>query len=390
MQPWSQPLLWSHPSGAVVCDPYFGNVVLLMGFEGANGSTGAPGMTDESPAAHGNAFVTGASQITTSQFKFGASSLLCGAAISTIDFTYSANWNFGSSPFTIECFIYPSALSGNQYIVCQWANAGTNLGWALILAAAVPTFNISTTSTNTITVASGGTVTTGAWQHVAVDYDGVKYRLYLNGAMVGSSTTPQTINASTLILNVGSNNVGNFTFTNSEIDELRITKGVARYASDAGFTVPVAAFPRGPGLGGGSPSTPLGWASRALSSTDGSNFSDIGFGVSGSTVGPIALSDTPVSWTEFIVEVLAANVGVPAGGQVTTFYGAQQLAGMVVTGLADGVVIPPFTMPASGSFTLPQPAKVVTVGLAFTPQLQTLALDLASPQCRANGRRSLR
>jgi len=43
------------------------------------------------------------------------------------------------------------------------------------------------------------------------------------------------------------------------------------------------------------------------------------------------------------------------------------------------VVIPPFTMPASGSFTLPQPAKVVTVGLAFTPQLQTLALDLGEP-----------
>ncbi len=28
------------------------------------------------------------------------------------------------------------------------------------------------------------------------------------------------------------------------LDELRITKGVARYASDGGFTVPTAAFPR--------------------------------------------------------------------------------------------------------------------------------------------------
>ena len=293
----ASPFVGAVPSGyypgwcaPVACDPYFGNVVLLMGYEGANGSTGAPGMTDESPAAHGTATVTGASKITTSQFKFGASSLLCGAAISTIDFTYSANWNFGSSAFTVECFIYPSALSGNQYIVCQWANAGTNLGWALILAAAVPTFNISTTSTNTITVASGGTVTTGAWQHVAVDYDGVKYRLYLNGAMVGSSTTPQTINASTLILNVGSNNIGNFTFSNSEIDELRITKGVARYASDG-----------------------VVWTSRSIT-TQAATISDSALSSVGTYVGSISLSADPThaNWTDIILEIKASATTPPA------------------------------------------------------------------------------
>jgi hypothetical protein len=29
------------------------------------------------------------------------------------------------------------------------------------------------------------------------------------------------------------------------LDELRVTKGVARYASDGGFAVPTAAYPRG-------------------------------------------------------------------------------------------------------------------------------------------------
>ena len=61
---------------AIACDPYFANTVLLMGYEGADASTGAPGMTDESPAAHGTATVTGAAQIDTAQFKFGTSSLL--------------------------------------------------------------------------------------------------------------------------------------------------------------------------------------------------------------------------------------------------------------------------------------------------------------------------
>ncbi|HWU40054.1 MAG TPA: hypothetical protein VN203_20585, partial [Candidatus Acidoferrum sp.] len=47
--------------------------------------------------------------------------------------------------------------------------------------------------------------------------------------------------------------------------------------------------------------------------------------------------------------------------------------------LADGAVITPFVMPASGSFTLPAPHSLVTIGVGFTAQLQTLAIDLGEP-----------
>ena len=82
-----------------------------------------------------------------------------------------------------------------------------------------------------------------------------------------------------------------------------------------------------------------------------------------------------------------AGIGY-SGSAATTFSGAQHLAGAVVTGVADGVVIN-FTMPVSGTFifgpggtpglTAIANASVVTVGLAFTPQLQTLGLDLGEP-----------
>jgi hypothetical protein len=76
------------------------------------------------------------------------------------------------------------------------------------------------------------------------------------------------------------------------------------------------------------------------------------------------------------------------GPAATTFSGAQHLAGMIVTGIADGAIIN-FTMPTSGTFVfgpggttgltnIPS-ASIVTVGLAFTPQLQTLALDTGEP-----------
>lgn len=64
------------------------------------------------------------------------------------------------------------------------------------------------------------------------------------------------------------------------------------------------------------------------------------------------------------------------GSPATTFLGGEHLNGITCTGLADGVIIPPFSMPPSGAFTLSTPASKVTVGIAFTAKLQTLALEL--------------
>lgn len=77
------------------------------------------------------------------------------------------------------------------------------------------------------------------------------------------------------------------------------------------------------------------------------------------------------------------------GSPATTFSGAQHLAGTEVTGLADGQVITPFTMPTDGNFTLGTAASKVVVGLAYTPQLQTLPLDLGEPTVQGK-RKTLR
>lgn len=67
------------------------------------------------------------------------------------------------------------------------------------------------------------------------------------------------------------------------------------------------------------------------------------------------------------------------GAATTAFTGAEHLAGLTVTGLADGVVIPAFTMPTNGNFTLSSAASTVIIGLAFTPQLQTLPIEIGNP-----------
>jgi hypothetical protein len=86
------------------------------------------------------------------------------------------------------------------------------------------------------------------------------------------------------------------------------------------------------------------------------------------------------AWT---VDCGIQYVGAPA----TNFSGAQFLAGVTVTGLADGVVIPPFVMPTSGVFTLPTAASKVTVGIGFNCDLQTLPLDLGDPTVQGKVKR---
>lgn len=63
----------------------------------------------------------------------------------------------------------------------------------------------------------------------------------------------------------------------------------------------------------------------------------------------------------------------------STIGGAGHLAGALVTGIADGNVLAPFTVPASGVITLPVPATSVTIGLGFQCQFQTMYLDAGDP-----------
>ena len=60
---------------------------------------------------------------------------------------------------------------------------------------------------------------------------------------------------------------------------------------------------------------------------------------------------------------------------VTVIGGLWHLVGQTVTGLADGVVIPPFVMATNGAFTLSTPASKVVVGIAITAQLKTMPLE---------------
>jgi hypothetical protein len=216
------------------------NAKLLLGFNDSNGSTGAPGMTDESIAAHGTATASTGAQISTAQFKFGTSSLsVNGSNNSCITFPDSADWDFGLNPFTIEGFFRFAAAPTNALLVGQWPG-----GWAFWFESGRIYLRPGLT---TDAVLYTWTPTLNQWYHIDVDRDAaLNARLYVDGAMVAKTTGwNANLTGSSSVLMIGSLSPGGFGGfnLNGYVDELRISN-VARYGSDAGFTVPTSPFPR--------------------------------------------------------------------------------------------------------------------------------------------------
>jgi hypothetical protein len=146
--------------------------------------------------------------------------------------TGSPFFSLNSSRYTIEFWVYFNSLAGEQVIVERFT-AGSGPGYTLYK-----------TGSNTINLYGSGSVitnttvfTTSTWYHIAVTYDGTNTRIFVNGTLEATAAATVTDGGTTLI--VGSR-TGGSAFFNGYIDDLRITKGFARYTSN--FTAPTSAL----------------------------------------------------------------------------------------------------------------------------------------------------
>lgn len=232
----------STSSGTAATDPSFANVVLLMHFDGTNNAVAFNDVKNH-PFT-----VNGTPKISTAQSKFGGASAYFDGA-GTISTPDSDDWNFAAGDFTIEAWVYRTGL--DQYvsaIVSHWntGSAGDN-AWSFVCEAntAYLAFGITTNGTTSTDagVSSGVTVPANQWCHVAVSRQSGVLRFFINGVQAGQNTTRnQTIFNSSRPLTVGgiSSSSSSGAEWHGYIDDLRITKGVARYTSN--FTVPNQAF----------------------------------------------------------------------------------------------------------------------------------------------------
>ena len=219
-------------------DQSFSDVSLLMHMNGTNASTT---FTDSSSNAF-TATAYGNAQISTAESKFGNASGKFDGSGDYVQITSATALELGGGDFTIELFYYHDG--GNQQFAGLVgkgpAGSTPSDSWTLEFGGSGLIFVAWANNNETVTCSAPANNT---WHHVAVTRSGSNLRIFTNGTLqqtVSCTFTIATNNSGPVVIGAGAFAPTTRSFS-GYIDELRITKGVARYT--ANFTAPTAPFP---------------------------------------------------------------------------------------------------------------------------------------------------
>lgn len=215
----------SADADAAGVDPSFAGVVVLLHMEGAAGGSTFVDVGGHTVRADGAARIG-----TTARFGSGGA-VFDGSGAQLVVAPRARELVFeGAEPFTMEAWVNGTGtiFSCDSYgLLLAIKDARTLYVW---VNGVLPWDYTGT---------AAGTVPEG-WHHVALSYDGATYRWFIDGAMTLQQAGRLSSQTNDFLV-VGGYGSGVQPWFNGAIDEVRITRGVARYT--APFAPPTAAFP---------------------------------------------------------------------------------------------------------------------------------------------------
>ena len=227
------PLDYIKTFGSTAGDDQFAKVTALFNFDGSDGDTTTSGLD----ASNKNLTLSYSSgdQLSNTQKKFGATSLY---VADNVTVSSSDGFNMGTGDFTIEGWYYLTQFN-NQFLYDQWSSSSTGAGNNQIY--------VKSTDGGSIRVyydGSGKFTTTGGfslntWTHLAVVRSSNTITVYFNGTADGTTQSYSGQFGKTGDLYIGDQHAGGGGAPQMYVDDLRVTKGLARYTSN--FTAPTTA-----------------------------------------------------------------------------------------------------------------------------------------------------
>lgn len=221
------------PAGQTGLDPDWSNVALLLNFDGvADNSTV---FTDLSPVV--KTVTNSSAVIRTNISRFGSGSLSLTSSGRRLIITSHADFDFAGD-FTLELSAYFTSsqtavllnrATGTSFYPYQIWISGGKLG-ARFFGADTGTF---------VSLLAGTAMTLSTWHDIALTRSGDNLVLYDNGVAVASGTITGPLYANTNNITIGSNSDGAAGFVGN-IDDVRITKGVARTITQRTLPFPLA------------------------------------------------------------------------------------------------------------------------------------------------------
>lgn len=216
-----------------VADANWANVVALLPMDGADASTTFTDLKGHTFTAAGNA------QIDTAQSKFGGASGLFDGTGDAVSAAAHADFGFGAGDYTVEGHFRTASQTGNRNLFDCRGSGVEGIG---VYSSTSNHTNKLTLSNNSAEIAWGTpNVPFNVFAHWAVCRFGTTVRGFINGVLQFTVTDSRTL-ASSAAVYLGANYVAGQFFVGHH-DEVRLTKGVARYT--AAFTPDDIPFPAG-------------------------------------------------------------------------------------------------------------------------------------------------
>ena len=220
-------------------DPHYANVSLLLNCDGADGSTT---FTDNGPGAK-TVSITGDARVKTSSAKFGTGGCLLDVTGDYLSIPASSDFAFGTGDFSLEFWIKTSD-SGESVIVDQYSSGSAFSSWQLSVKTGVLSWYRRLVGGSSSYLLTGSTtISDNTWHHIAVTRASNTLMFFVDGVADGSVTDSSDYATSVVTLSIGAQVYSRNSSYDlaASLDDIRITKGVARYT--ATFTPPTEAFP---------------------------------------------------------------------------------------------------------------------------------------------------
>lgn len=207
-------------------DPYWANVALLMHFEDSiadqkGGNYAAAGTIGYAAGKFGRCL----------QLNSGDSGVVEPAATTVTNLP---------ADFTVEGWMKPTAAG---VFINRFEVGSTEKGWQIELHSNGKLSFYQYVNGGSYPISQvGPNVMDGQWHHVAVTRQGSTLRLFVDGVLAGTGASSVDYTSAVARLSIGFQVQGAARYPmRGGIDDVRITKGVARYT--ANFTPPAAQFP---------------------------------------------------------------------------------------------------------------------------------------------------
>jgi hypothetical protein len=193
------------------------------------------GLVSKADANGKTVTINGNARLSTAQKKFGTASLALDGSGDYARVLPTADFGFGTSNWTIELWLYKTGSTGAIQQLIDFRSTAPQIAPTLYLTeVGILKFNV-----NAFDVITGAAaVANNTWTHIAVSKSGTSTKLFVNGVQSGSTYTDNN-NYIQGPVTIGARYDG-AQGALGYIDEVRISKGVAKYTSN--FAVPTSEF----------------------------------------------------------------------------------------------------------------------------------------------------